>query len=192
MFQVLIQDRTPAPAVRERATRELTTVIALHAQFRADDLAARREFLAAHAGRMPGRSRAALLRAEVEVTEKRIEQLQRVELGAPGRATRELPRLLRLVGSFVEALEMGQGCLAARMRTGALVGEHARMLLVPRRERGARVQRQIYAQEPPVWIEPANAPCLGMLGNGYVDDALDRMDLVSLVLTFVSHVRTNT
>ena len=191
MFEVFIHEKNPTPDVRDRATTALTEVMAVQAQFRANDLLARREFLAASNGR-GGRSQAALVRAELEIVEQRIVQLMQVRSTAAACAAAELPRLLRLVDSFVEGLELGQGCLAVRMRTGGVTAGHARMLLVPRRERAARVRRQIYAADPPAGLEPSSVPCLGVYGNGYVDDALDRMDLASLVLTFVSHVRTNT
>jgi hypothetical protein len=190
MFELRIDAPDAAPDVRERAAVELAEIRAVHAEFRAGDLRARRDYLRAHQGRIV-RGDAALLQAELHAVEQRIVYLQRMHAEAARHAPEELRRLLRFIGSFVEGLDLGSGCLAARIRTHDAVHPHARMLLVPRRERAARVRRQIYAGDPPAGVEPSSAPCMGVPGNGYVDDALDRMDLASLVMTFVSHVRTN-
>jgi hypothetical protein len=191
MFDVVVSDPHPAAELRARAAVALAGVVAAHAELRANDLTVRRDFLAAHDRRAQG-SRTRAWAGERSVLELRLDHLARVRAAPAARAAADLPRLLRLIGSFIEALEMGERCLAVRIPTRGGPVPRARLALVPKPDRVGRVRRQFYAGEPPAGLEPSSVPCLGVRGNGYLDDALDRMDLVSLVLTFVSHVHSNT
>ena len=190
MFTVTLSAPQPEVAVLARARDELAALIQTHSRIRRADLLHRRDiWIATQNG---PRSRADRFRsADIARSETSIEHLFEMEALADERAAEQLPALLRELGGLVKAYDLGGGCLGVRVTIPSTDIE-CRALLLPEPSRRTRIQLQPYGPGgPPEGPAPARQVCLGTHGDRFVDLALDRMHLPTLVLALVSYVRTN-
>jgi len=190
MFTITLATPHPEAATRARAGHELATVIETHSRIRRAELAHRRDIWMASRG--GPRSHGGRIRdADIARSEASIARLHEAESSAAARAAEQLPLLLRELGGLVKAYDLGGGCLGVRVSVPPTEIE-CRALLLPEPSRRERIQLQSYGPAgPPVGPQPARHVCLGTHGDRFVDLALDRMHLPTLVLALVSFVRTN-
>jgi hypothetical protein len=190
MFTMTLSVPRPEPAVLARARDELASLIRTHSRIRRTDLLHRREiWVASQSG---PRSRADRFRnADIARSETSLRHLLEMEVLAEEKAAEQLPALLRELGGLVRAYDLGGGCLGIRVAVPPSDLE-SRALLLPEVSRRSRIQLQVYGPDGrPPGPAPAYQVCLGIHGDRFVDLALDRMHLPTLVLALVSYVRTN-
>ena len=190
MFTVTLSTPQPEAAVLTRAREQLAALIQIHSRIRCADLLHRREvWVASQSG--PRRRSDRYRDIDIARTEWNLKRLREMDALAVVHAGHQLPMLLRELGGLVKAYDLGGGCLGVRVPIPSSDLE-CRALLLPETARRLRIQLQPYGLGgPPPGPEPAHNVCLGTHGDRFVDLALDRMHLPTLVLALVSYVRTN-
>lgn len=192
MFDVVLQDRDLPAARRAEAVNALERVVVEQADRRLADVEGGLEQVRAQLARSR-RSPQQLRRLESDLVyvSEIATRLATLRAAPSAHADKQLDGLLQMLGPLVAAVEIGSGNVATRMgfpRRPKIV----RSVLEPREKRPERVRIQIYdPASPPRNLGDSGVPCLGPLGNLCVDEALDKVDLVTWALTMLSWARTN-
>jgi len=189
MQDPMIIEHTPLPPeVEAEAVRRLGVIVALQAERRHLDLQKSLTLLQAEL-QNAGRHKIRAATADRMALEAAIRELSDLRMDPEAGARVRLAKLLALVGGPLKLLEIGTDRVEALVIIDRDGPQRVRIAVVPQALSRQRLAMQHLdpGQERVALI----VPCYGEVGQAFIQNALDRVDLAGLFLLGIGYLHDN-